>query len=312
MIIVREVAQLRKIIAERRQLGTNGAKTVNDSASVQQHKVGFVPTMGYLHEGHASLMHKAREMADTVVLSIFVNPIQFGPNEDLESYPRDEARDLEVARREGVDIVFLPTVAEMYPQPTQTQIRVSALTDRLCGASRPGHFDGVTTVVAKLFNMIGPDLAFFGMKDAQQVAVLQQMVTDLNMNVTIVPCPIVREADGLALSSRNVYLSAEQREQALVLSQSLRKVQEVSEDIVTNTITIRQLHQMVESTITSSPLADIDYIEILTFPGLEPLLPEQRLCDVQEDVIVALAVKFGNTRLIDNIRIQKAEVLSHV
>lgn len=200
----------------------------------------------------------------------------------------------------------------MYPQPTQTKIRVSALTDRLCGASRPGHFDGVTTVVAKLFNMIGPDLAFFGMKDAQQVAVLQQMVTDLNMNVTIVPCPIVREADGLALSSRNVYLSAEQREQALVLSQSLRKVQEVSEDIVTNTITIRQLHQMVESTITSSPLADIDYIEILTFPGLEPLLPEQRLCDVQEDVIVALAVKFGNTRLIDNIRIQKAEVLSHV
>ncbi|WP_342426377.1 pantoate--beta-alanine ligase [Paenibacillus sp. FSL L8-0158] len=312
MIIVREVAQLRKIIAERRQLGTNGAKTVHSSASLQQHKVGFVPTMGYLHEGHASLMHKAREMADTVVLSIFVNPIQFGPNEDLDSYPRDEARDLEVARREGVDIVFLPTVAEMYPQPTQTKIRVSALTDRLCGASRPGHFDGVTTVVAKLFNMIGPDLAFFGMKDAQQVAVLQQMVTDLNMNVTIVPCPIVREADGLALSSRNVYLSAEQREQALVLSQSLRKVQEVSEDIVTNTITIRQLHQLVESTITSSPLADIDYIEILTFPGLEPLLPEQRLCDVQEEVIVALAVKFGSTRLIDNIRIQKAEVLSHV
>lgn len=312
MIIVREVAQLRKVIAERRQFGTSEAKTVHGSSSLQQHKVGFVPTMGYLHEGHASLMHKAREMADTVVLSIFVNPIQFGPNEDLDSYPRDEARDLDVAQREGVDIVFLPTVAEMYPQPTQTKIQVSALTDRLCGASRPGHFDGVTTVVAKLFNMIGPDLAFFGMKDAQQVAVLQQMVTDLNMNVTIVPCPIVREADGLALSSRNVYLSAEQREQALVLSKSLRKVQEVSEDIVTNTITIRQLHQMVESTITSSPLADIDYIEILTFPGLEPLLPEQRLCDVQEDVIVALAVKFGNTRLIDNIRIQKAEVLAHV
>ncbi|KAF6620309.1 pantoate--beta-alanine ligase [Paenibacillus jamilae] len=312
MIIVREVAQLRKIIAERRQLGANRAKMVHDSASVQQHKVGFVPTMGYLHEGHASLMQKAREMADTVVLSIFVNPIQFGPTEDLDSYPRDEARDLEVARREGVDIVFLPTVAEMYPQPTQTKIRVSALTDRLCGASRPGHFDGVTTVVAKLFNVIGPDLAFFGMKDAQQVAVLQQMVTDLNMNVTLIPCPIVREADGLALSSRNVYLSAEQREQALVLSQSLLKVQEVSEDIVQNTITIEQLHQMVESTIASSPLADIDYIEILTFPGLEPLRPGQRLCDVQEDVIVALAVKFGNTRLIDNIRIQKVEVLSHV
>ncbi|WP_431088293.1 pantoate--beta-alanine ligase [Paenibacillus sp. 8b26] len=312
MIIVREVAQLRQAIAERRQLGADGAKAEQGSAAIRPHIVGFVPTMGYLHEGHASLMHKAREMADTVVLSIFVNPIQFGPNEDLDSYPRDEARDLEVARREGVDIVFLPTVAEMYPQPTRTKISVAALTDRLCGASRPGHFDGVTTVVAKLFNMIGPDLAFFGMKDAQQVAVLQQMVNDLNMNVTIVPCPIVREADGLALSSRNVYLSAEQREQALVLSQSLRKVREVSEDDVQNTFTIRQLYQMVETTITSSPLADIDYIEILTFPSLEPLLPKQRLSDVEEDIIVALAVKFGNTRLIDNMRIQKAEVLSHV
>jgi pantoate--beta-alanine ligase len=310
MIIVRDVAQLRQAIAERRRSGANGPAT--EHTAVQEHKVGFVPTMGFLHEGHASLMHKAREMADTVVLSIFVNPIQFGPNEDLDSYPRDEARDLEVARREGVDIVFLPTVAEMYPQPTRTKIRVSALTDRLCGASRPGHFDGVTTVVAKLFNMVGPDLAFFGMKDAQQVAVLQQVVADLNMNVTLVPCPIVREADGLALSSRNVYLSTEQREQALVLSQALGKVREASEDHEQDSITISQLHQMVESTIASSPLADIDYIEILTFPGLEPFLPEQRLSDVKQDVIVALAVKFGSTRLIDNIRIQKAEVLSHV
>ncbi|WP_211744974.1 pantoate--beta-alanine ligase [Paenibacillus sp. Marseille-Q4541] len=272
--------------------------------------VGFVPTMGFLHEGHASLMKQARNKTDIVVLSIFVNPIQFGPNEDFESYPRDEKRDLAVAEKEGVDIVFIPSVEEMYPQPTKTTIQVSGLTERLCGASRPGHFDGVTTVVAKLFNIVQPDFAFFGMKDAQQVAVLTQMVNDLNMPVTIVPCPIMRETDGLALSSRNVYLSAEERSQALSLSRSLSVAQKASEE--REDITISELRNLVISEITKSPAAVIDYVEVLTFPGLQPLAEEQQLEQIQEDVIVALAVKFGKTRLIDNHRLKKVEVLSRV
>ncbi|MDP4096616.1 pantoate--beta-alanine ligase [Paenibacillus sp. P96] len=300
MIIVRDVQQLRSAVAlRRRSLGTGEEK-----------KVGFVPTMGYLHEGHASLMRAAREQSDIVVLSIFVNPIQFGPNEDFESYPRDEERDAALARREGVDILFIPTVEVMYPQPTHTKIRVSGLTDRLCGASRPGHFDGVTTVVAKLFNMVQPEYAFFGMKDAQQVAVLQQMVADLNMNVEIVPCPIVRENDGLALSSRNVYLSEEEREQALVLSRSLREARQgISQGTIAN---VGELRSFLEAGIASAPLARIDYVEILTFPSLEPLGAAERFDDIQEDVIAALAVFFGKTRLIDNMRLEKAEVLSHV
>ncbi|MFB5675594.1 pantoate--beta-alanine ligase [Paenibacillus terreus] len=300
MMIVRDVQQLRAALASRRSAPGTG----------KEKKVGFVPTMGYLHEGHASLMRAAREQSDIVVLSIFVNPIQFGPNEDFESYPRDEERDAAIAEREGVDILFIPTVEVMYPQPTRTKIRVSGLTDRLCGVSRPGHFDGVTTVVAKLFNMVQPDYAFFGMKDAQQVAVLQQMVTDLNMNVEIVPCPIVREHDGLALSSRNVYLNEEEREQALVLSRSLREAREgVSQGEIA---TVGELRSFLETGIASSPLARIDYVEILTFPSLEPLAAEERFEDINGDIIAALAVFFGKTRLIDNMRLEKAEVLSHV
>lgn len=211
---------------------------------------------------------------------------------------------------EGVDILFMPTVDTMYPQPTRTKIRVSDLTDRLCGASRPGHFDGVTTVVAKLFNMVQPDKAFFGMKDAQQVAVLQQMVLDLNMNVTIVPCPIVREGDGLALSSRNVYLSPEERSQALALSKALRTAQEAVTEHEASTV--GELDAILRQTINQSPLARIDYVEILTFPSLQPLDLTQRLEQIEEEVIMALAVHFGRTRLIDNMRLQKAEVLSHV
>ncbi|MFM9278945.1 pantoate--beta-alanine ligase [Paenibacillus jiagnxiensis] len=300
MITVRDVQQLRAALASRRHAPGTG----------KEKKVGFVPTMGYLHEGHASLMRAARDQSDIVVLSIFVNPIQFGPNEDFESYPRDEKRDAAIAEREGVDILFIPMVEVMYPQPTRTKIRVSGLTDRLCGASRPGHFDGVTTVVAKLFNMVQPDYAFFGMKDAQQVAVLQQMVTDLNMNVEIVPCPIVREHDGLALSSRNVYLSEEERKQALVLSRSLREAREgVSQGKIA---TVAELRSFLETVVASSPLARIDYVEILTFPSLEPLGAEERFDDINGDIIAALAVFFGKTRLIDNMRLEKAEVLSHV
>lgn len=301
MRIVKDVQELRHLLSELRR--PNGA-------AVQERSVGFVPTMGYLHEGHASLMRAAKEQSDIVVISIFVNPIQFGPNEDFDSYPRDEQRDAALAEREGVDILFMPTVDTMYPQPTRTKIRVSDLTDRLCGASRPGHFDGVTTVVAKLFNMVQPDKAFFGMKDAQQVAVLQQMVMDLNMNVTIVPCPIVREGDGLALSSRNVYLSPEERSQALALSKALRTAQAAVTEQEASTV--GELDAILRQTINQSPLARIDYVEILTFPSLQPLDLTQRLEQIEEEVIMALAVHFGRTRLIDNMRLQKAEVLSHV
>ncbi|KUP21217.1 pantoate--beta-alanine ligase [Paenibacillus sp. DMB5] len=284
MRVVRTVAQLREALDYMRQGGHT--------------PVGFVPTMGYLHEGHASLLRKAGEKSNTVVMSIFVNPLQFGPNEDYASYPRDEARDLELAEREGADIVFIPSVEEMYPQPTLTKISVSSLTTRLCGASRPGHFDGVTTVVNKLFNMVQPDYAFFGLKDAQQVAVLRRMVSDLNMNVEIIACPIVRENDGLALSSRNVYLSAEERSQALVLSRSLKAVRQAMDE--GSVRTADEARTLLVSEISSAPLAVIDYVEILTFPDLETLEPGSPLTNSGSEIIIALAVKFGRTRLIDN------------
>ncbi|WP_042204304.1 pantoate--beta-alanine ligase [Paenibacillus camerounensis] len=284
MRVVRTVAQLREALDYMRQGGHT--------------PIGFVPTMGYLHEGHASLLRKAGEKSNTVVMSIFVNPLQFGPNEDYASYPRDEARDLELAEREGADIVFIPSVEEMYPQQALTTISVASLTTRLCGASRPGHFDGVTTVVNKLFNMVQPDYAFFGLKDAQQVAVLRRMVSDLNMNVEIIACPIVRENDGLALSSRNVYLSAEERSQALVLSRSLKAVRRAMEEGTVRTV--NEAQKLLVSEISAAPLAVIDYTEILSFPDLEMLEEHSPLAAVQGEIIIALAVKFGRTRLIDN------------
>lgn len=284
MRVVRTIEQLREALDYMRQGGHT--------------PIGFVPTMGFLHDGHASLLRRAGEMCNTVVMSIFVNPLQFGPNEDYGSYPRDERRDLELAEREGADIVFIPSVEEMYPQPIRTQVAVSSLTTQLCGASRPGHFDGVTTVVSKLFNMVQPDYAFFGLKDAQQVAVLRRMVSDLNMNVKIVACPIVRESDGLALSSRNVYLSAEERRQALVLSRSLREVRQAMDE--GGVRTVGDARRLITEVISSSPLAVIDYAEILTFPGLERLEEASLLTDAGGDIIIALAVKFGRTRLIDN------------
>ncbi|WP_018751367.1 pantoate--beta-alanine ligase [Paenibacillus sanguinis] len=268
-------------------------------------KVALVPTMGYLHEGHASLLRKARAENDLVVLSIFVNPIQFGPGEDFERYPRDPEKDVALAEQEGVDLVFMPDVDEMYPTPTRTQIKVSGLTDLLCGASRPGHFDGVTTVVGKLLHIVQPDRAYFGQKDAQQVAVISQMIQDLNWNVEIVPCPIVREKDGLALSSRNVYLSAAERQAALVLSRSLLTVQETAQ--AGEVLTVSAVREQLRKSIDSEPLAVIDYVEIVSFPGLEPLAPEDR-ADAQGqacDILVAVAVKFGSTRLIDNVILTK-------
>ena len=295
MLIIRSIGELREELRSRRQSG--------------QGPVGFVPTMGYLHEGHGSLMERAREMAGTVVLSIFVNPIQFGPGEDYESYPRDEERDAAFARSKGVDIVFIPSVEEMYPEPIKTKISVSGLTSLLCGASRPGHFDGVTTVVSKLFNMVKPDYAFFGMKDAQQVAVIEQMVRDLNMDVKIVPCPIVREADGLAMSSRNVYLSPEERKQALVLSRSLQSALDLLNS--SSAVTTGEVKELLKRTIASSPMAEIDYAEVLTFPDLAPLEEGADIRTLDKSVIMALAVRFGKTRLIDNALYQR-ESVSHV
>jgi len=296
MKVIRTIAELRSELQDRRDSGKG--------------PVGLVPTMGYLHEGHASLMRRAREISGTVVISIFVNPIQFGLGEDYETYPRDEARDLALADSESVDIVFIPSIQEMYPQPIKTKISVSEITSLLCGASRPGHFDGVTTVVNKLFNIVKPDYAFFGMKDAQQVAVIEQMVQDLNMDVTIVPCPIIRESDGLALSSRNVYLKPEEREEALVLSGSLRTAQEAIRQGQATTAGEIRVH--LRHYISQSPLAEIDYAEVLTFPELAPVEDSYRIVDEDRTVIMALAVHFGRTRLIDNALFQPKVGESHV
>ncbi|MCR8842928.1 pantoate--beta-alanine ligase [Paenibacillus sp. SC116] len=286
MIVARTVEEIRAAVQQLRRNRPNST-------------VGFVPTMGYLHEGHASLMRKSVEQNEISVLSIFVNPIQFGPNEDLERYPRNESGDLQLAGQCGIDIVFLPSVDVMYPQATKTKIRVAEVTEGLCGASRPGHFDGVTTVVAKLFNMVKPDRAYFGLKDAQQVAVIQQMVNDLNIDVQIVPCPIVREADGLALSSRNVYLSDEERRQALVLSESLQMAHSLIRE--QSTITAAELNDVIVKYIQAMPIANIDYVEIVQYPSMERFAASVQLAKHNSDILIALAVRFGNTRLIDNL-----------
>ncbi|RXT13945.1 pantoate--beta-alanine ligase [Ammoniphilus sp. CFH 90114] len=277
MNIVKTVTELRSWTAEQRAKGN---------------RISFVPTMGYLHEGHMSLVDLAKQHADVVVMSIFVNPLQFGPNEDLERYPRDLERDQVMAEKRGVDLLFVPDVKEMYPQETKTVIQVKGVTDRLCGASRPGHFDGVATVVCKLFNMVQPDSAFFGQKDAQQVAVIQQMVQDLNIPVQVIPCPIVREKDGLAMSSRNVYLKEEERIQALSLSQSLQEAR----DAYSKGKTPAEIRELIIARISSQPLADIDYVEVLAYPSLEPI---EEFGDTS--FLIALAVRFGKTRLIDNL-----------
>lgn len=282
---VRSITELREQIQELK-------------SSSHKKTVGLVPTMGYLHQGHASLIRAAKEKSDIVVVSIFVNPIQFGPGEDFETYPRDEMRDLAAAEEAGADLVFLPSVDTMYPKPTKTKIAVAEVTTGLCGASRPGHFDGVTTVVSKLFNIVQPDYAFFGMKDAQQVAVIQQMVFDLNFNVKVVPCPIIREEDGLALSSRNVYLSPEERSQALVLSRSLRETKAAIENGEIRTA--REARELLVNKISESEMAVIDYVEVASFPELLTLQDGQPIMEREEPVLMALAVKFGRTRLIDN------------
>ncbi|MBA4602581.1 pantoate--beta-alanine ligase [Thermoactinomyces mirandus] len=271
-------------------------KTVADMRKeLKQRKgiVGYVATMGFLHKGHLSLVERARQETDTVVMSIFVNPLQFGPNEDFDRYPRDLERDAQLAEQAGVDILFHPDVKEMYPDTPLTTVNVSQITERLCGVARPGHFTGVATVISKFFHIIQPDRAYFGLKDAQQVAVIEQMVRELHFPVTIVPCPIVREEDGLAMSSRNVYLSAEERKQALVLNQALKEAQELIDK--GELLKADDLISYITWRIKSQPLAKIDYVETLSYPKLEPI---ERV-DKQPS-IVAIAAYFGKTRLIDN------------
>lgn len=278
MKIIKSIQEVKSLILEQKMRGLS---------------IGFVPTMGYLHEGHVSLIREAREKSDYVVLSIFVNPLQFGPNEDFDRYPRDLEKDSSLARENKVDLLFHPTVEEIYPTyPSQTIVSVQGLTKQLCGASRPGHFDGVTTVVNKLFNIVQPDTAFFGLKDAQQVAVITQMVKDLNIPIEIVPCPIIREEDGLAKSSRNIYLNQEERKQAVVLSQSLEYAREL---LQSGERDVKHLIAAIKSRIAAQHLAQIDYVEILKYPDLSTI---NKLYN--ETIIIALAIKFGNTRLIDN------------
>ena len=257
--------------------------------------IGVVPTMGYLHEGHLTLMRQARAEQGFVIATLFVNPLQFGPTEDYAVYPRDLARDSKLAATTGIDVLFAPTVDEMYPAgngKTLTFVDVEKITATLCGASRPGHFRGVATVVTKLFNITEADVAYFGQKDAQQVTVIRQMVRDLNMNVRVVAVPIVREADGLALSSRNQYLSPAERQAALVLSKSLRLAETM---LAGGNREASAVLAAVTDCIAQEPLAAVDYIAMVDPQTLQPLT------QISGAALVALAVRFGKTRLIDNL-----------
>ncbi len=254
--------------------------------------IGFVPTMGFLHEGHLSLVRRAKRENDVVVVSIFVNPIQFGAGEDFKRYPRDIERDVAILRSEGVDFLFLPSAEEMYPEGFSTYVDVIGITEGLCGAKRPGHFKGVATVVTKLFNIVQPDRAYFGRKDYQQLKVIERLVKDLNFNVQVVGCPIVRESDGLAMSSRNVYLSREERKSALSLFNSLLLAKELIEG---GERRAEVLKEKMKNYILSHPdVRKIDYIEIVDSETLKPVE------EIGRGTLIALAVFVGNARLIDN------------
>jgi len=254
--------------------------------------VGLVPTMGYLHEGHLSLVRQARAENPSVVVSIFVNPTQFGPQEDFDSYPRDTRRDLALLAKEGTDVVFMPSVAEMYPEPFDSWIEVGKVTERLEGASRPGHFRGVVTVCAKLFNIVQPTTAYFGQKDAQQAVVIKKMVAELNMDLKIITLPTVREPDGLAVSSRNTYLNPDERQAAVVLYQALSLAQKLWSQGETDA---QHLRQEMTGLIKKQPLATIDYVSVADAETLDELEK------VKPPALISLAVKIGTTRLIDNI-----------
>jgi len=258
--------------------------------------VGLVPTMGYFHEGHLSLMRRARRDNDVVVVSIFVNPTQFGPDDDLGSYPRDFERDAKTAEQVGVDLIFNPSVEEMYPEACSSYVEVERLTEGLCGASRTGHFRGVATVVLKLFNIIHADRAYFGRKDYQQLKVIERMVRDLNLTVEIVGMPTVREADGLAMSSRNAYLSPEERRAALVLHRALGFGQKLLKEGLASG---SRLREEVERLIRREPLASIDYVAVVDTETLEPL------DEIEDQAVLALAVRIGPARLIDTALLER-------
>ena len=269
----------------------------SDALRQQNKRVAVVPTMGYLHEGHLSLVRIAKEQADTVIVTIFVNPTQFGPNEDYKTYPRDWDHDVKLVTSSGAGCIYAPEPAEMYPEGYQTSVRVDKLTQHLCGIVRPTHFEGVTTVVTKLFNATKPHVAVFGEKDFQQLQVIRRMVRDLDMDIEVIGAPIVREPDGLAMSSRNKYLSAEERNAALVLSLSLFEIRDMCAKGEHDAL---KLSQHVWQNISAEPLAKIDYIKVCDFETLEDVT------QIRRDAVVALAVFFGKTRLIDNIILKTA------
>jgi len=280
MEVIKTKNELRKLLERERQKGKS---------------LGFVPTMGFLHKGHLSLMERARRENDVVAASIFVNPTQFGPGEDYGTYPRDLPRDIRLARSAGVDYLFVPEADEMYPDNSITFVDMEGLTDVLCGASRPGHFRGVMTVVTKLFNIVKPDRAYFGQKDAQQVLIIKKMVKDLDMDIDIVEMPIVREEDGLAMSSRNSYLTASERKSALVISRSLSDARDSIKEGENRAGFIKEA---IRREISTEQNASIDYIEIVDAETLKPI---ER---IKGGVLIAVAVRIGKTRLIDNIKLE--------
>jgi pantoate--beta-alanine ligase len=279
MTIIRSVATMKALAREWRREGK---------------RIGLVPTMGYLHDGHLSLVRESKARADVTVVSIFVNPTQFGPNEDFTKYPRDLDKDSAYLKEAGVDALFYPEAAEIYPPGYRTFVEVEGLQDRLCGRSRPGHFKGVATVVLKLFDIVSPDFAIFGAKDAQQVLIIKRMAADLDLDVGIVTCPIVREPDGLALSSRNAYLDPAGRRAARVLSTSLRWAEKA---VAAGERDASRLVAGVRAILEAEPLARVDYAEAVDPENLEPVT------ELRGGVLLALAVFIGATRLIDNIRL---------
>lgn len=262
----------------------------------QKEVIGLVPTMGYFHEGHLSLIDIARKHTDIVVVSIFVNPTQFAPEEDFDRYPRDIVRDEKLAKEHGTDIIFYPEISEMYPQPFYTYVTTEKLSKVLCGRTRKTHFRGVTTVVAKLFNIVQPDIAFFGQKDAQQSVIIKRMVKDLNFPIDVIVGPTIREKDGLARSSRNIYLSPEERSQASIIYKALTKAKKEVEKGNRNAEEISKLAYQI---INSAPLAQIEYVEIIDDTNLKPVKI------IKAGTFLAIAVFFGKTRLIDNIYLMK-------
>jgi len=278
MQIINKISDMRDFVSEAKKKGST---------------IGLVPTMGYLHEGHLSLIRRAAADNSIVVTSIFVNPIQFGPSEDFDSYPRDMKRDSILAEQAWCDVIFAPSAADMYPSGFKTYVEVTDITEKLCGASRPGHFRGVTTVVAKLFNIIQPDKAYFGQKDAQQLVVIKRMAEDLNFPITIVPMPIVRESDGLAMSSRNKYLSPEERKAALVLSRALFSARDL---VIAGERNKKTILENAKQILAAEPLAQPEYVELVDADTLADAGSE-----ISGKVMLAIAAKIGKTRLIDNI-----------